>query len=191
MSNTTSTAPVNVKKLVIWSYENSAESAKILDLEGRLMGYKDTLTSNSTNLNGDGKVTDVAYGVSGGTLELDIHELTDTERTAIYGEKQVKGANVTTDSDNPPYVAVALIVERNDGTVNLHKWFKVKFTPNDENVVQISDGKKTYSTISLQGTYIDNGTVGYRASRRRLNPTTDANIITQWTTNADYIGETE
>lgn len=191
MSNTTSTAPVNVKKLVIWSYENGEESAKILDLEGRLMGYKDTLTSNSTNLNGDGKVTDVAYGVSGGTLELDIHELTDVERTAIYGEKQVKGANVTTDSDNPPYVAVALIVERNDGTVNLHKWFKVKFTPNDENVVQISDGKKTYSTISLKGTYIDNGAVGYRASRRRLSPVTDVNIITQWTTKVDYIGEVE
>lgn len=191
MSNTTSTAPVNVKKLVIWSYVNGEESTKTLDLEGRLMGYKDTLSSNSTTLNGDGKVTDVAYGVSGGTLEIDIHELTDAERVAIYGEKQVKGANVTTDSDNPPYVAVALIVERNDGTVNLHKWFKVKFTPNDENVVQISDGKKTYSTISLQGTYIDNGTVGYRASRRRLNPTTDTNIITQWTTNADYIGEGE
>lgn len=190
MSNTTSTAPVNVKKLVIWSY-GADESPALLDLEGRLMGYKDTLSSSSTNLNGDGKVTDVAYGVSGGALELDIHELTGDERVAVYGEKQVKGANVTTDNDNPPYVTVALIVENNDGTVNLHKWFKVKFTPNDENVVQISDGKKTYSTISLKGTYIDDGKIGYRASRRRLNPTTDATVITQWTTKADYIGEDE
>ena len=191
MANTINknTAPVNVKRMVI--FYNDGETEKTFDFSERIMTYKDTISSNSEPLCGGGEVRDIAYGMSSGSLELGIFELTNEERAVLYGEKVVKGANVTTGAISPDYVGVAVLVERNDGTVNLHKWFKVKFTPNDENVVQISDGKKTYSTISLKGTYIDNGTVGYRASRRRLSPVTDANIITQWTTKADYIGEDE
>lgn len=181
------TAPVNVKRLTIFYKEEETE--KTLNLTGRLMAYKDTMSSNSEPLSGDGEVQDIAYGYSTGSLELDIHELTGAERAIMYGEKIKNGTNVTTANDNPPYVGVALLVERNDGTVNLHKWFKVKFTPNDESVTQISNGKKTFSTTSIKGIYINDANNSYRASRRQIDPTTEATTVENWFKTASYIGE--
>lgn len=189
MANTINknTAPVNVKRMVV--FYNDGETEKTFDFSERIMTYKDTISSNSEPLCGGGEVRDIAYGMSSGNLELGIFELTNEERKVLYGEKVVKGANVTTGAISPDYVGVAVLVERNDGTVNLHKWFKVKFAPNDEDVTQISDGKKTFSTITLKGTYIKDGENGYRATQRQIDPTEKATVVSSWFSEREYIGE--
>lgn len=180
-------SPVNVKKLAIWKCEDESYG-EVMSMEKRLMTYTDTPTVSTATLYGDGEIADSVTRNSGGTLALNVHDLLSAERAVMYGEKVEKGANVTRTTDVGKYVAVALMSDNVDGTVNLRKWFKVKFAQHAESVQQISDGSETFSTITLNGTYIatDDGTL--RAMRDDLDPVTDAEIINKWLTEAEYIG---
>ncbi len=183
--------PINVRKLTMWQMtdEENETYGDAHSYEGRLMSYRDSITSNSAKLYGDGELADVAQRVTEGSVEFGIHELIDEERQNIYGEVVVNGATVTSVNDNARYQCVAIMTERNDGKINLRKWFKVKFAQHEESVTQLSDGSATFSTPTLKGTYISNREGHFRAVLSGLDRTTDKDVIEKWFTQASYIGE--
>lgn len=191
MANLKAKPPINVKRLTMWQMtdEENETYGEAHAYTGRLMSYRDSITSNSTKLYGDGELADVAQRVTEGTLEIGVHELSDEERTDVYGETVVNGATVTSVSDNAPYQCVAIMLERKDGTVNLKKWFKTTFAPHEENVTQLENNGVTYATPTLKGTYIPNKDGRFRAVLSGLDTTKDEAIIEKWFTQADYIGE--
>lgn len=101
------------------------------------------------------------------------------------------GAVVTTGEEVIPYVACAHSEELSNGHLNLYKYFKVKFAPNEMTAQQVSDGSVTFSTTQVQGAYFRNETIDMmRAIYYDVDPTTEtgAAIIENWFSAATYIG---
>lgn len=193
MSNKRAKPPVNVERLTTWEMTDEVVetySTTANDFTRRTMTYRDTLSSNSTELRGDGVPVDRAVAIGAGTLELGIHALSDEESKSFFGETVVNGTNVTTGDDIPKYQAVALQTRTRDGLVNLKKWFKVQFSPSEENVTQKAENV-TYSTSTLNGTYLANKAGQFRAKKSGLDPVSDAEFINKWFSDPTFIGETE
>ena len=188
------TATINIKRLTMWEMtdEDDSEYGEAISFIKRVMAYTDSIETNSTDLNGDGEVVDIAIGTGKGTLKLDIHGLTSEERGVIYGEKIENGTNFTTGDEIVPNMCVAVMVAKNGKEVNLRKWFRVKFTPHEEKTSQIEKSNVTFSTITLNGTYTKDEKYGYRCVRLAVDTTTEEGkeIIEKWFTDATYTGPT-
>lgn len=197
MSNTERTTTVNVEKLTMWKLISDTETAPEYDTEpvafGKiLMTVKDTPSTASAELYGDGVKTKEVYENEGGTLELGIHGLNSSDRVMIYGESIEKGTNVTSRYDKPNYVCVALMTKRDDSLYNLKKYVKTIFTPNDESESQTEKGGIKYATTTIKGTYsplISTNKAKY--VRYGVDIEKDKDIFTKWFTEADYIGPEE
>jgi hypothetical protein len=185
---------VNCNNLTFWKMEDEENETygEANSLAGRMMAFTDTLTTNSTNLNGDGEIVDTAVGIAGGQLKIDIHQLTDAERVLIYGETITNGSVVTTGNESTPAVCVAAAAPHNiSNIVNLYKWFKVRFAPNEEGAEQISEGKKSFKTITCNGSYSKNAALGYmraKVSAVDISTTEGKALYDNWFTDAAYIG---
>lgn len=184
-------SPYNVQKLVMWKYdeEKSTYDAPI-SFEGTTMSYKDSISSNSTELYGDGNLIDIAAVKNKGTLEIGVSvDFRGENRKKIFGELFENSANITTSNDVIPIVAVALMTTTSTGKINLRKWFKTIFNPNDDEVKQI-ESSATFSTATITGTYFPDSDGKMRARIDHLDPVKDKDTISKWFTDATYIGKT-
>lgn len=193
MPNTSAKAPINVTRLAMWPYYESTDTyGAAFDFDKRFMTYTDSLASNSTPLFGCGVQVDQVTKIGSGALTYGIHAFTKTERNKMFGETlDAGGAVVTTGEEVIPYVACAHSEELSNGHLNLYKYFKVKFAPNEMSAQQVSDGSVTFSTTQVQGAYIRNETLDMmRAIYYDVDPTTEtgAAIIENWFSAATYIG---
>ena len=186
--------PINIEKLVMWKMidEDTEAYGPPMDFDRRVMSFRDNLATNSTPLYGTGVVVDRATVVNEGTLSYNAHALTSSERVNIYGEKKNSaGAVITTNDDIIPYVASAHATKKRDGKWNLYKYFKAQFPPHEESSEQITQGNITYSTIVLNGTYMQSEVHEMmRAMLFDVDPKaeTGAAIIANWFTDPLYIG---
>lgn len=190
---TSAKAPINVTRLAMWPYTEATDSyGEVFDFGKRFMTYTDSLASNSTPLFGCGVQVDQATKIGSGALTYGIIAYTKDERNKIFGETlDTNGAVVTTGKEIIPYVACAHSEEMTNGHLNLYKYFKVMFAPNEMTAQQVSDGSVTFSTTQMQGTYIRSETLDMmRAVYYDVDPTTTegATLINNWFTTATYIG---
>ena len=190
--------PINVEKLVIWSMtdEDNETYGEALDFDKRFMTYTDSIATNSVSLYGCGVAVDKATSLGEGSLSYGIHAFTAEERVAIFGETKnaEKDIVVTTGNEIIPYVATAHMTKKRDGKVNLYKYFKVQFPPNEDSVQQISDGNITYSTLTINGTYVRSESQdAMRAIAYDVDPESSEGktLIEKWFSQADYIGADE
>lgn len=183
-------APINVSKLVMWVYDEDKETyGSPISFDGTAMSYKDSLSSSSTELYGDGVLIDIAAVKNKGTLELGVSfDFRGENRKNIFGELFQNNVNITTSNDIAPTVAVAVMTTTTTGKVNLRKWLKAVFNPNDEEVKQV-ETSATFATAAITGTYFPDGEGRMRARIDHLNGVTDKELIEKWFTNAEYIGE--
>lgn len=193
-NNTTSAkAPINVTKLVMWPYTEATDTyGTVFDFDKRFMTYTDNLGSNTTPLYGCGVQVDQATRIGKGTITYGVHAFTKDERNKIFGETiDTNGAVVTTGKEVVPIVATAHSEELSNGKLNLYKYFKVQFAPNEISTQQVTDGSVTFSTTQIQGTYSRNESLNMmRAIYYNADPTDDASLINSWFTTATYIGGT-
>lgn len=196
MASTDRKATVNIEKLTMWKLtkdnEDSPTYGEAVEFGKILMTVKDTPTTTSAELRGDGVKTDEAFEQTGGSIELGIHALNSTDRALLYGESVKKGTNVIAKDDTPNYVCVALMTKRADGLYNLKKYVKTIFVPSEEDESQTeSDGIK-YATTTIKGTYsplLSTNVAKY--VRYGVNPVSDAAVITSWFSDANYTGPDE
>lgn len=189
--------PINCRNFTVWEMtDEDAEtySSTAHSMAGKMMNFSDTLTTNTTPLNGDGVVTQVAYGTGTGQLTVGIHNLTDAERHIFYSETlNSAGVAITTGKETPPSLAVALVTDcTSDGKiVNLYKWFNVRFAPHETSVSQIENGQITFSTTQIQGTYTRNSTLNMmraQISHVDTSTTEGKTLMNTWLSQADYVG---
>ena len=186
--------PINIERFAMWKMidEDNETYGSVIDFDRRVMSFRDTLTTNSTPLYGTGVVVDRATAVNEGTLSYNIHAMTADERVAAYGEtKNSANAVITTSDDIIPYVATAHATRKRDGKWNLYKYLKVQFQPHEESTEQITQGNITYSTIVLNGTYMESEVHEMmRAILLDVDPKTAAGAATieNWFTNPTYVG---
>lgn len=183
-------APHNIKRLVMWVYDEDEETyGSPISFDGTVMSYKDSISSNSTDLYGCGDLIDIATVKNRGTLEIGVSfDFRGENRKNIFGEIFKNNVNITTSNDVTPIVAVAAMTTTSTGKINLRKWFKSIFNPNDENVQQI-ESSATFATATITGTYFPDGSGRMRARMDHLDATNDKELIEKWFTDATYIGE--
>lgn len=183
-------APINISKLVMWVYDEDNETyGSPISFEGTAMSYKDSLSSSPAELYGDGILIDIATIKNKGTLEIGVSiDFRGENRKNIFGELFQNNANITTSNDIAPTVAVAIMTTTSTGKVNLRKWFKAVFNPNDEEVKQV-ETSATFATAAITGTYFPDGDGRMRARMDHLNKATDNVLIEKWFTDAEYVGE--
>lgn len=183
-------APININKLVMWVYDEDNETyGSPISFDGTVMSYKDSLSSSPTELYGCGCLIDIATVKNKGTLELGVSfDFRGENRKNIFGELFQNNANITTANDVAPIVAVAVMTTTSTGKVNLRKWFKAVFNPNDEEVKQV-ETSATFATAAITGTYFPDSDGRMRARMDHLDETTDKTLIEKWFADAEYIGE--
>lgn len=180
--------PINVKNLKIFpmTTEETATTDAVygegISFVNRFMSFTDTPKQNSGSLFGDGAKTHSNVSKDGGELTLNIQKYSADESVNLFDEtKEVDGTVSMGKDDVIPYVAVAFEVENDDGTVDLYKYPKVKFTEQARTVQQKGENGVTYSTMELKGDYIfdlKNKKARYR--KEDLSPETDAEEIAAW-----------
>lgn len=176
-----------------------------LSFADRLTTYGSSVTTNSENLRGDGKVVDIDVTEGDGTFTAGLHHVTNAERAQLYNEKtNSAGAVISAGDEDPPFFCVALATnkKKKDGKIIkiLHKWFKVKFSKHDENVDQLGDGNTNYSFVTLSGTFTANtaladstlGTSGAKEARLEVDTSTTEGLAlyNSWFTSATFVGIT-
>lgn len=161
----------------------------------RLMSYDDSVQTNTTDLYGDGVIVESSVEEGPGTLALGIHGLTDDEYAAIFGIDYTTTTNgvIETGEEEPPYCCVSLMTRIGKDTVNLRKWPKVKFQKMQESVQQ-KQGNKTYSTPTLNGSFVQCKRLQCKRARKSQivgegTAAIDAEIDA-WLTIPDYFGGT-
>lgn len=195
-TNTPAKATVGLKKLVVWPVEKNTETELLYgeahEFVKQLMAVSHTPTIVEGSLAADDDFAEEEYENQGGELTFDITSLTSEERVLIYGETVVKGTNVTSTTDRPGAVAVAYMTERTDGKYNLVKYLYAKFSEQSESKSTKKRGEKKYDTLQIKGKYhAPLKSAQTRYTRLGVDPLTDAAVIEDWFTEADYIGPDE
>lgn len=180
--------PINIKDLAIFpmiTEETAAIAATYGEnksFKNRFMSFNDTPKSQSGSLLGDGAITNQYSAKNGGDLTLNIQQLVAGERVALFDEsEETDGTTSMGKDDLVPYCAVVFKVENDDGTIDLYKYPKVKFTEQQTGVEQKSENGVKYSTTSLKGTYIfDLKNKKARHIKEDMDEVTDAAEIAAW-----------
>lgn len=181
--------PINVKRLAMWKITEGTSSdtyGTVIDFDKRFMSYTDNLATASAQLYGCGELMDTVTKPTQGTLTLNIHALSASERGSILGETVTTDTATLTGSEVAPFMVVALSEELPNGHLNLYKYYKAQFAQAQRGAQQ-NDSGVTFSTTSIAGTYIKNGRVGkMRDIKFDVDPTTDEGsaAIEAWFTTA-------
>lgn len=181
--------PINVKRLAMWKITEGTSSdtyGTVIDFDKRFMSYTDDLATASAQLYGCGELMDTVTKYTQGTLTLNIHALSASERGSILGETVATDTATLTGSEVAPFMVVALAEELPNGHWNLYKYYKAQFAQAQRGAQQ-NDSGVTFSTTSIAGTYIKNGRVGkMRDIKFDVDPTTDEGsaAIEAWFTTA-------
>lgn len=181
--------PINVTRLAMWKITEGTSSdtyGSVLDFDKRFMSYTDELTVATAQLYGCGELMDSVSKPTQGNLVLNIHALKAAERAAVLGETVADSVATLKGNELSSYMVVALAEELPNGHWNLYKYYKVQFTQAQRGAQQADTGT-TFSTTSLNGTYIKNGTVGkMRDIKFDVDPTTEEGsaAIEAWFTTA-------
>ncbi|MBQ8133489.1 MAG: hypothetical protein IJ192_03640 [Clostridia bacterium] len=186
---------INVRRATFFGFSDEDnevyDESKIMELTKRTMSFSDGRNYNSVPNYGDGEETDREYGISGRTVELQIHDLTAEESAFIHGHT-VSGKTIRrSQNDIIPSVGLALMTDLPGGHVNLYKFYKAKFPPSGTSVTQKSEGSTTFSNTTLSGTYSDLERLGTDSSiLKDVDPDTEEGkqIINNWFTKPDYDG---
>ena len=164
----------NCERLYIYPMideENEVYSDTPLTFVKRLTSYNDSVASNNSELYGDGELVESEVEEGAGTIALGIHGMTDEEYAAIFGCELRNGTVIESDDDEPVYCCVILMARSGKHKVNVRKWPKVRFQKPEESVSQ-KESNKTYSFLTLNGSFIECDRLGVKRAKKTVTENT-------------------
>lgn len=193
MSNENARAAVGLERLAVWPVtKNTSDEltfGEVHELKHRLMAMTSTPKVVSGVLNADDMPVENVTETQGCDIDLDVTALNSEERVLFYGETLRNGTNVRSTSDTPGLLVVACMTKRADGLYNLKKYMAVKFIEQAQTNNTVELGNIKYDTIKLKGEcYPPLKLNEYRYVRFGVDLVKDADIVTKWFTEAEYIG---
>ena len=119
---------------------------------GKISTFNFTPNTSSVKDYGDDVIAEVSNETSGGTLSIEVNQLTLAEKAILLGNTYASGTGIVVKADDQaPYVGVgAIAVEVSGGTkAFVAKWYKkLKFhEPNDENSTKQENVAFGHTTI--------------------------------------------
>lgn len=195
MANKDRPIVIDVERLTVWERkEGETETifGDAVSLAKRLMTVTDNPTVVSDECYGDGEVAASYSANMGGTLDIGLTDLTASDRVLFYGETTENNTNIISKNDIGKYVVVAYISKQHGGKIKLTKYMRVLFAPTQEQEQQVTKSGRTWSTKSLNGTYMSDSETGvFKYVREQVDPVKDKALIEKWFTEATYHGEPE
>jgi len=191
--NTDRRSTIGLKRLVMWPLTADTESE--LDYGNPTEFVKSLMTATRTpnqveaDQSADNQVVEDVTLNMGGTLAFGLTAINATDRTLLYGNEEDAGSIRIHKDDLPPYLAVAYMATRRDGTVNLYKFMKSSYAEQAETHETVQSGSVKFATTNIQGKYIattNGGDYGY--IRMGVDTVADAAVVDSWFTDADYHG---
>lgn len=185
-------APAGLERLVFFPLTADTDAAltygTAYPMVKALMTIDDQATSYTATMYVEGMAVDMITVSTGGTINIGITQLNAQDHITILGKTEKGKGYISNKNDATPFVGVAYMSTNSDGTVNLHKIFKAKFSKGNKSRATIGDGAPTFQTDTLNGTFsatIFDG--NSKAEVFNLNRTTDATLITTWFTDGKAV----
>lgn len=121
-----------------------------------LMEIKLDMKTEEAKLSGDGKTTVIVNTEGDITLEASLNKFPMKDQAALLGRTfdATKGTLIRKEGDVGVYTAVGFEIENEDGTSAFTWLYKGKFSQPSENYKQKEDGKVSFTTPTLKGTFI-------------------------------------
>lgn len=186
-------ATIGLERLAMWKVLDETDESitydTVKELVKRIMTASYSPSVSEAELNADNQTVDYVTESDGGELSIGVTALDSDERCLIYGETLENGTNIENKDNMSNYVCVAYMTNRSDRLVNLYKYPKVYFTPQQESSDTKKRGSLEFKTIDLKGTALSLLKDGNsRFVRYGVNPKSDEGkaIITAWFTEGDY-----
>lgn len=197
MAGTERKAPTGLKRLTYFPLTADTASAltygEAYPMSKAFMSADYQAATQTAGLYADNQEVDHVVVSTGGTLNNSVTQLNTEDHITILGAKAAPGGKgyVLNKDDAAPYLGVAYMTTNSDGTVNLLKFFKVKFSKGQTTNQSTGEGAPTFATNTLNGNYVPTLYDGNAmAEAKGLDPVTDAAFIESWFTEGDFIGET-
>lgn len=121
-----------------------------------LMEVKMEMKVEESKLSGDGKTRFIVNTEGDISIEATVNKFPLKDRATLLGRTfdAEKGTLLTTENDVAPYVATGFEIENEDGT-SAYTWlYKGRFGQPSESYKQTEEGKVTFATPTLKGTFI-------------------------------------
>ena len=196
MATETRHSDLGIQRLAVWKLTSDSDTATEYDMVKEINKAVMTITVTpavtSAEQYAEDTTTEYFSQNIGGTIALEVTDLTSEEESLIYGSQIVNRVLVSNKDDMSNYLCVAYQTKRSDGLVNLYKVLKAVFPKSAKTHNTIQKSSVTFSTVSLNGEYVPVFSTGDdRYQLKAVNPKTDTNIINKWFTEALYKGEEE
>lgn len=156
-----------------------------VEIDKNLITAKYTPKFNSASQYASGQKVDGYTAKAGGTLDITVCATNGKDEVNLFGSKLDTTTQVITSNkdDIIPNQCVMYSTKRSDGTVNLYKFMKCKFTNQGETAQTTDENGITYNGMALQADYsatINNGNEMHMI--KGVDPTTTEGtaLISAW-----------
>lgn len=129
-----------------------------------LMNVKWTPNTNSGVLYGEGIPRKSVVKKGSDDLELGVTGITNKHHSDLFGHTytpassgsgtETKETLVTANTDKIPYNGIGFCVENDDGSLTAYWYYKGRLEEPGGDVSQTEDGKITFSTPTMKGSYV-------------------------------------
>lgn len=148
--------PINIKNFCYTRLDKKTGTYEAPWKIPGLMEIKQDMSTETAKLSGDGMTTAISSKEGDVSLEAGLNKVPLADQARMLG--RTFDANLGTllknDGDSAPYLAAGYEIE-NDNNTSAFVWlYKGKFEQHSESYKQIEDGKVTYSTPTIKGTFI-------------------------------------
>lgn len=155
------------------------------EIENNLVTVKYAPEMQSASQYASGIEVDGYVAKAGGSLDVSLVNTNSEDDTILFGTavEVATGVSVSNKDDIVPDVMVIYSTKNSDGTINLYKFPKAKFTSQGESTQTVDDKGVTYNSVSLQAKYkalINNGDEMYSVKGLDISSTEGKAFETAW-----------
>jgi phi13 family phage major tail protein len=150
------TVPVNIKNFCYAKLIPSTGAYETPVTIPGLMEVKLEMKVEESKLSGDGKTRVIVNTEGDINIESTLNKFPLKDQAALLGRTYdaTKGTLLKKEGDIAPYVATGFEIENEDGTSAFTWLYKGKFAQPSESFKQKEEGKVTFATPTLKGTFI-------------------------------------
>lgn len=158
---------------------------EVVEIDKVLISVSRTPKMNSSKMYASGQCIASYVAKAAGQLQITMPSLDNSDEVLLFGKTYDETTKTVTNNkdDYVPAVMAIYSTKRADGTVNLYKVMKVKFTEGAENIETQDDSGAKFQSVQISGDYeqlIKNGDDVIML--RGVDPSTSdgKTIITAW-----------
>lgn len=128
---------------------------EVTEIDKALISVSRTPKMNTAKMYASGQAVASYVAKAAGQLQITMPSLDNSDEVLLFGKTYDETTKTVTNNkdDYVPAVMAIYSTKRSDGTVNLYKVMKVKFTEGTENVETQDDSGAKFQSVQISGDY--------------------------------------